>query len=1021
MRVVFVQRAGAFRTLCSFWLAACVNVQSKPASAADRELPRAAERTVDFASDVRPIFAARCYACHGPEKQKSGYRLDVKPIALGGGDIGGAIQPGKSADSSLIHYVSGNDELRMPPEGEPLSAEQVGILRAWIDQGADWPSEADGIFADPRDHWAYRPIGLPPVPPTKYEASAVNPIDVFIAATLESQGMAPSAQADRRTLIRRLSFDLTGLPPTPDDIAHFLGDDSPAAYEKLVDRLLASPHYGERWARHWMDVVHFAETHGNDQDRPRPNAWPYRDYLIRSFNADKPYARFVEEQVAGDVLYPDDPQAIVATGLIAAGPWDESSQRDIRDDTIDKTIAQALDRDDMVTTTISTFASTTIHCARCHHHKFDPITQAEYYGLQAVFAGVDRANRPYDADPSVYERRRALLRQKAELAMGREAVGIDRLLDQTLQASVTRWEEGRAARSTNWTTLEALTIVSAEGAQPAKLGDRSIVFAGKRPETDTYILVAETSLTGITAVRLEVLTDEGLPQHGPGRQDNGNLHLSEFRLRASPLVDRSAVIEVALQNPTADFDQAGWTIAMALDGQPKTAWGIYPEVGKPHLAVFECREPIGFAAGTALTFTLEQKHGGGHLIGRVRLSVTTSSQPVRAEPMLPDAVSRALATAPEARSDEQKADLALHVLREQADAELAALPPPALVYAAANDFQPEGSFKPAKTPRPVFVLRRGDVNQPLEPAVPGALSCLSGLPARFDLERPDDEGARRAALAKWLTDPANALTWRSIVNRVWHYHFGRGIVDTPNDLGHMGAPPTHPELLDWLADWFLRRGGSLKELHRLIVTSAAYRQSSRHNEDYAAIDADNRYLWRMNRTRLDAESLRDAVLSITGKLDRTMGGPSVKQFIESPGIHVTPKVDYDSFDVDSPASLRRSVYRFLFRTLPDPFMDSMDCADASQLTPTRNSSVTALQALSMLNNHFMVRQSEHFAERVCRMAGDLPGQIEAVYQLALGRPPNEKEAAALVAYATRHGLANACRLILNSNEFMFVP
>jgi hypothetical protein len=383
-------------------------------------------------------------------------------------------------------------------------------------------------------------------------------------------------------------------------------------------------------------------------------------------------------------------------------------------------------------------------------------------------------------------------------------------------------------------------------------------------------------------------------------------------------------------------------------------------------------------------------------------------------------VAKSLAIAPAERGDEQRAEIAWHVLQVRIDEQLAALPPPAMVYAAASDFKPEGNFTPAKTPRPVYVLRRGDVNQPLAAAAPGALGCLPGLPAKFAIENPNDEGARRAALAKWFSDPKNVLVWRSIVNRAWHYHFGQGIVDTPSDFGRMGSRPTHPELLDWLACWFLERGGSIKQLDRLIVTSAAYRQSSQSNPQFAEIDAGNRYLWRMNRTRLDAEQLRDATLAISGKLDRTLGGPSVKQFIESPGAHVTPKVDYQNFDVDSPASYRRSVYRFLFRTLPDPFMDSMDCADASQLTPQRNTSVTALQALAMLNDHFVVRQSEHFAARVAALGDGPPARIAAAYELALGRSPTEKEAASLAAYAEKHGLANVCRLILNSNEFMFV-
>jgi hypothetical protein len=831
--------------------------------------------------------------------------------------------------------------------------------------------------------------------------------------------MAPSPPADRRTLIRRVTFDLTGLPPTPEEIDAFLADPSPDAYEKVVDRLLASPAHGERWARHWMDVVHFAETHGNDQDVPRENAWPYRDYLVRAFNEDRPYQRFVREQVAGDILYPDDPQALVATGFLAAGPWDESSQKDIRDDTIDKKIAQTLDRDDMVTTTLSAFSSTTIHCARCHNHKFDPITQEEYYSLQAVFAGIDRANRTYDPDPRVASTRAALMQQKKDL----EDVGPTRtslLLSPAAQAEAAAWEKAVGGRQAGWTVLQPASVRSESGSVPAKQPDGSVRFGGPRPEVDTYTVEAPTDLRGITAVRLEVLTDDTLPHKGPGRQDNGNLHLSEFRVQAAPRGKPKALQPVALQNPSADFNQDGWTVAMAIDGNIRTAWGIYPEVGKPHAAVFEFKEPVSLEGGAVLAFILEQRHGGGHLIGRLRLSATTAPRPVRLDP-LPPGVSQALAVPPDRRSDAHRVELARQALREKVEQQLAALPRQQMVYAAASDFQPQGSFKPAHGCRPIQVLRRGDIRQPIAPAAPGALACVDGLEWRFRLSSPDDEGARRAALANWLADPKNVLTWRSVVNRVWHYHFGRGIVASPNDLGRMGARPTHPELLDWLATWFRKDAqGSLKRLHRLLVTSAAYTQSSAHRADCAIKDGDNLLLWRMNRSRLDAESVRDAVLLVSGKLDRSMGGPSIKHFVQSPGIHVTPKVDYLAYDVDSPGSCRRSIYRFLFRTLPDPFMDTLDCPDASQFAPVRSTSVTALQALAMLNDRFVVRQCEHLAARVAS-AGDLRTQVGRAFLLALGRPPTEKESAALSSFAARHGMANACRLLLNSNEFMFIP
>jgi hypothetical protein len=369
---------------------------------------------------------------------------------------------------------------------------------------------------------------------------------------------------------------------------------------------------------------------------------------------------------------------------------------------------------------------------------------------------------------------------------------------------------------------------------------------------------------------------------------------------------------------------------------------------------------------------------------------------------------------------DQQSALARFVLTEAVDRALTKLPPQQQVYTIACDFEAKGNFKPARKPRIVDVLRRGDIRQPIEPASPGALSCVAGLESRFKLDRPDDEGARRAALARWVSARDNVLTWRSIVNRVWHYHFGRGICDTPNDFGKMGATPTHPELLDWLAITFRDDlAGSIKRLHRLIVTSNTYRQSTAHDPAFAKLDGENHLLWRMNRTRLDAEAVRDAILSISGKIDLAMYGPSVKQFVQSQGVHQTPVADYAAYDVDSPGAYRRSVYRFVFRTVPDPFMQAMDCPDASQWAPKRETSVTALQALAMLNDRFVIRQSEHIAARL-KDSGDVPAQVAELYRLALGRAATADETAAVSAYAAKHGMANAVRMLLNSNEFMFV-
>jgi len=990
---------------------ATIGVVSAAPPGDSAKLPPAATHKVDFVKDVQPLLATHCYSCHGPEKQKGNFRLDQKKTVLESGHI----VPGKSSISVLIHLVAGLDpENVMPPKGSKsgqLTAKQIGILRAWIDQGANWPDSADTTVS--KTHWAYTPLKKPDVPAVKNKDWVKNSVDAFILAKLETNKMTPTAPADKRTLLRRVSYDLTGLPPPPDEMKVFLEDKREDAYERAVDKLLASPRYGERWARHWMDVVHFAETHGHDQDAPRENAWPYRDYLINAFNNDKPYGRFVEEQIAGDILYWQDPQAVAATGFLAAGPWDESSLKDIQPDTFDNKIAQYLDRDDMITATMSTFAASTVHCARCHDHKFDPISQNEYYSLQAVFAGIDKANRPYDPDPKVAKKRVELLLKRWEVVNK-----TDNLLTAKVQEQVAEWEKTSRARE-QWTILKDLKVTAAEGTTTKALDDDSVLFGGKRPEKDTYTIKVRSPLKKVTGIRLEVIPDKNLPMNGPGRQDNGNLHLTEIRLQATPAKGGDPR-DVVLQNPSADYNQPGWEINYALDRKDNTAWGIHPQIGVAHVALFECKETIAIDDDFDLTFALDQQHGGGHLIGRLRLSVIDAAPPLKPQ-LIPPHIAQITALAVDKRTDQQKIALAQHALLEPIDRELLSLPQMQLVYAAAPDFTPVGNFKPARGCRPVHILKRGSIRDPGAVATPGALSCVSELPAQFKLKDANNEGERRALLAKWLSDPKNVLTWRSIANRVWHYHFGRGIVATPNDFGRMGAKPTHPELLDWLAVWLQENDGSLKKLHKLLVTSNTYRQASTHREEYAKTDSDNLLLWRMNRNRLDAECVRDAVLQASGKIDLTTGGPSVKQFIQKPGIHVTPLVDYDNFDPDSSVMYRRSVYRFVFRTLPDPFMDTLDCADPSQLTPVRYNSVTALHALAMLNDKFLVKQSEHFASRLAKISDDPKEQIKAAYEIALSRPATDKEVELLSAHAKKHGLANVCRLIFNLNEFMFIP
>jgi len=769
----------------------------------------------------------------------SGLSLATAEDAKKGGVHGPAIVPGKPQEGTLLRMISG-DKPKMPMQSAPLSPSEVATIRGWIEAGAPWT----GTLGTKPKLWSLQPLTRPAVPAVQSDWVR-TPIDAFILAKLNAMKLTPSAEADRPTLIRRLTYDLHGLPPSWDEIQAFVADRAPDAYERLVDRLLASPRYGERWGRHWLDVVHYGESHGYDKDKPRRNAWPYRDYVIRAFNEDKPYSRFVGEQLAGDVLSPEDPQGVVATGFIAAGPWDFVGHAELRENTTDKNITRLLDRDDMVMTTMSAFVSMTAHCARCHDHKFDPIPQEDYYKLQAVFAGVDRADRPYDTDPEVFAKRRALLERKRALVVQLRPL-------QDAAASVTSPE------------LERLDATLA--ARKQELADN------KKPEIQAEI----------------------------GQLTAG----------------RKALVQSLLSTEVKD----------------------------------ETRR---------LTAELEDLNH-----------------------------------------------------------EIEALGKPQLVYAAANFFDPQGTFSFAIEPRPITVLQRGSVESPGKLVGPGALSCVPGLSSTFAIGPAETEGARRAALAHWITSPGNMLTWRSIVNRVWQYHFGTGIVDSANDFGHMGSQPSHPELLDWLAVTFRDQGGSIKQLHKLILMSSVYRQQSANNRADALIDSENRYLWRMNRQRLDAESVHDAALSVTGKLDLTMGGPSAEQFWFKDD-H-SPVYDYSKFDIDSPAAYRRSVYRFIVRSVPDPFMDRLDCPDASLITAKRNTTITAIQALALLNNPFMVRQAEHLAARVSSLASEPGQQVAWIHRLTLGRDPAPAESQRLVEFAARHGLENACRAILNSNEFLFV-
>lgn len=967
-----------------------------------------------FQSRIEPLLKEKCLSCHShsARQMEGGLTLDSKSGWAAGGDRGPAVVPSKPDDSLLIKAVRYDDsDLQMPPE-EKLTDDEIALFVEWVRHGAVDPRKEVSPQDSGTDWWSLKKLAAPTVP------GEGHPIDAFVGRRLHESGLQPTELADRVTLVRRLYVDLHGLQPTPEQVRAFVEDDSPNAYEALVDRLLNSPRYGERWARHWLDVVHFADSHGCEHDVKRENAWRYRDYVIQRLNADVPWARFIREQLAPDVFYPQQPQLMAGLGFIAAGPL-ELSRAKTAPVTFDY-----LDRDDMVTQTMAAFVSTTANCARCHTHKFDPITQEDYYSLQAVFAGIGKGDIEFDISEEVYRRRRELDGLLAAAAKQDPEV----LLQAAYRDVVHEWAAARTSRPVEWKPLNPDVFLSAGGATLTKQKDGSILASGTLPDQEQYTVTAAVDLSQLTAVRLEVLRDDSLPMAGPGRAANGNLHLSEVVLQWFP-DGSNAPTTLKIADASADFDQNGWTSAQAIDGDLQSGWAIMPMVGQTHHIVFELQDAVDVSTGGRLAVTLKQLNPPKHVIGRFRLSVTDAEKGVARA--LPADVTAGLNRPPEQRTQVEATAIAAVALKEFAERELAGLPPKGVAYGVSSSWSHAGRLATPQTPKTVHLLRRGAFDKPVREVSPGALTAIDWLPGRFDVSDPGQEFQRRAALADWLAHPDNPLTWRSIVNRVWHYHFGRGLCDTPNDFGRMGSQPSHPELLDWLAVWFRDEAqGSLKKLHRLILTSRAWQRSStvswtagdgsRPGRSSYDVDADNQLLWRMNRRRLDAEVFRDSVLQMAGRLDLTMGGHGVEQFTKSKGRQATPALDYSAFNWESTEARRRSIYRVVWRGIPDPFMEAMDFPDLGLLAPTRNFSVSALQSLTLFNNDFVLHGSKWIAQRVEAEQSELDVQVEQAVRLAWLREPSNEEQARFVKYVKQHGQAAFCRVLLNSNEFLFV-
>jgi mono/diheme cytochrome c family protein len=971
---------------------------------------------------VAEIFQKRCLSCHNSTDRKGDFSLQTA-AALG---ESGYVEAGSPGESHLLDAITSEAGKRpgMPKNGEPLSRADVAVIRKWIQAGAKWPKERQLTepVVDNFDWWSFKPIVRPDVPLIKVgsvEADWVqNPIDAFVLVRMLGKKLHPSVEADRRTLIRRLTFDLIGLPPTPNEIDAFVNDDDPRAYERLVERLLKSPHYGERWARHWLDVVKYADTCGYDKDKLRPNAWPYRDYVIRSFNDDKPYSRFVQEQIAGDVLFPGTSDGILGLGFVAAGPWDFIGHVEVPEAKIDGKVARHIDRDEMATNTLNTFCSVTIQCARCHNHKFDPFTQEHYYSLQSVFAAVDKAERQYDLDPAVEKQRHELAEQLATLQAELK------LLDEQIK------KDGGAELAAAEKQIAELTPKTKPKARRPEYGYHSHIVANQN--TTKWVQVDLGKPYEISKIVLRPCHDE-FNNIGAGFGFPVRFSVSAFV--ADPK-DEEGAIPILLDQTKADFPNPA-LVPVEVNAPTMTARFIRVDATK--LA----KRSNDFMFALAELQVLD-KDGNNIAKGMKVTSLDSIQAPVRwarknltdgiwPEGGDPEAVT-ALGEATKKRQTilarintpartAQRDNLIKNIAANQKAA--SGLPKGRMVYAAATSFATQGNFKPTMgKPRLIRVLHRGNIQQPLEEVRPGRVPLSAKDDWHLSLDEGHSEADRRAALARWITDRKHPLTWRSIVNRVWMYHFGQAIVDSPNDFGRMGQLPSHPELLDWLAAEF-RDGGSsgkgqsFKDLHRLIVTSSTYRQASTHNDVYSKIDSSNRYLWRMNRRRLEAEEIRDSLLSASGQLNKEMGGPGYYLFALEKTAH-SPHYEYHKFDHSDPKSYRRSVYRFIVRSQPDPFMTTLDCADSSQSTPKRSETLTSLQALSMLNNKFNLVMAQKFSARLEAENNTLADQVNRGVRLAVGRNPSVAEQQAMEAYAKEHGLANLCRVLFNMSEFVFV-
>jgi mono/diheme cytochrome c family protein len=1017
---------------------------------AEEHAGRAKAGTALFKKSVRQILVDRCLSCHGGDSLEGEFNLATREALLQGGEKGAAIVLGKSGESRLYRLITHAEKPHMPYDDEKLADDEIAAIAKWIDLEApydkplvegtvelkDWTERT--IKDDARDFWAFRPLSASQPPETEHGDWCRTDIDRFVLRTLEEQGIVPNDAAERRVLIRRAYFGLIGLPPEPADLQRLMTDPSPGWYDNMVDQLLDSRHFGERWARHWLDIARFAESHGFEQDYNRDFAYHYRDFVIKAFNMDMPYDQFVRWQLAGDEIAPDAPLAMMATGFLGAGVFPtQLTEKEFEPARYDEL-------DDMVSTMGTAMLGLTIGCARCHDHKFDPIPAADYYRIVSTFGRTIRSN--IEVELNSPETRRAIVKWETEHKP--IADQLRQFEENRLGSRFDAWvatdavKELKKSEKPEWLVLHVTDARSAGGATLSVQPDESILATGTNPDFDSYTFTAETQLRDIRLLRLEALAHESMVKEGPGRAANGNMGLGMITVTAEALSGESKPVVVKLKNPRATFEQnsGNLSVAASIDGAKNTGWAVDPQFGKDHAAAFDFAQPVGFVGGTRLTVTLDFNVNNQHNIGRARLSISNN-----ADLLALDAESQ-----PQAVAELLDLIAAGEIprngpLREQLVSWYRTLDPEwqklSAAVAAHNQLKPmpkltkvmvssEG-VKPIKHNadgrgfphfyKETFFLKRGDAMQKVRAANPGFLQVLTSatdMTERWNVKPPEGwkTSYQRRSLANWITDAdggAGHLLARVIVNRLWQHHMGRGIVSTPNDFGKQGELPSHPELLDWLAERLIKANWRLKPIHKLILTSSSYRQSSLFDDRRSVIDPENRWFWRREPRRLEAELIRDAMLAVGNQLDGTPFGPGTLD----------------------PSQKRRSIYFMVKRSQLIPMMQVFDSPEPLASVGNRPSTTIASQALMFMNSPQVREYAGGLAARLGNATG--PDRVDHVYLAAISRKPTDVERTSAVQFlhtqstsyqsdgksvdeSDRLALTDLCQTVFSLNEFIFV-